>query len=573
MPTRVSQYVFGNSLVNFSEGNDQTNIAVWMDSLAEAAGNSYAISGGYGFLRQFADRDTPGSEWGFDGVEAAWVSEAQAFAQADISSVMITPANFIQDQAPGANYSGDVRSPVDATLDVINDVQAAQPGAQIYIYEGWADMAGFVGNVPSSPAALGAYHAYNTGEYHNWFTSYVDQINGADPDAQATLIPVASVLSELMTTVLSDVSPQALYVDTAPHGTETLYFLASMVTYSAVFGEAPPADFVVPDNIDPAVAALYPELAEIIFARVADGTELPVFVDNAEPVDTDFDLLPEEDLVEAETPDEFEPQSEPDSDVVQDSIPQLPTEGTRALTDYAAVTANTTALLDVIANDLGDLRLVHVDAPQTGNTSVLDGSVVYSAADMPNTDDSFHYTAVDAAGDSYEAEVNVNILSPSPPLGPEPEQSATASAAVEADASWDDEVEVANSAQSWDDAAEVFSGSLYVSEDGNYSLSFYSDDPVTAWLNGQDLALTREDGSLLGKTAVTLDAGVHTLDIVYAQGNPSEEIALVVEGPGQSDVVARADDDSGAALLNLLQIEAEPWEEDAADEDADLETV
>lgn len=568
MPTSVSQYIFGNSLVNFSEGNTQTNIAVWMDAMAEAAGNSYAISGGYGFLRQFADRDTPGSEWGFNGVEAAWDSESQGFDQADLSSVVITPANFIQDQAPGANYAGDIRSPVDATLDVIADVQAAQPEARIYIYEGWADMAGFVGDVPAQPAALDAYHAYNTGAYHNWFTSYVDQINAADPDAQATLIPVGSVLSELMTTVLSDVSPQSLYVDTAPHGTETLYFLASMVTYSAVYGEAPPSNYNVPGNIDPAVAALYPELAQAIFARVSEGTELPIFGDSAATEDAGFALLPDtEDAADGA-------QSEPEPEQGQ-----APSEGplaadstdagtARAVTDYAAVTANTAALLDVLANDLGDLRLVHVDAPTTGATTLTGDGVVYSAADVPNTADSFHYTALDANGQSHEAQVNVNVLLPSPPLTEETAQ--TAFVAAETLVVVNDETLVEDG---WDDSETVFLGALDVSQDGTYSLSFYSDDPVMAWLDGQDLALTREDGSLLGKTDVSLEAGRHVLEIAYTQGVSADEIALVVDGPGQVELSVPGGEDTGAALINLLQIEADPWEEDLPEEDADLESA
>lgn len=566
MPTSVSQYIFGNSLVNFSEGNTQTNVAVWMDAMAEAAGNSYAISGGYGFLRQFADRDTPGSEWGFNGVEAAWDSDAQGFAQADLSSVVITPANFIQDQAPGANYAGDIRSPVDATLNVIADVQAAQPDARIYIYEGWADMAGFVGDIPSQPAALNAYHDYNTGAYHNWFTSYVDQINTADPDAQVTLIPVGSVLSELMTTVLSDVSPQSLYVDTAPHGTETLYFLASMVTYSAVFGEAPPANYNVPGNIDPAVAALYPELAQAIFARVAEGTELPIFGDGAAPEDSGFDLLPETETDASAVPQDQGQGQEPDEGT--------PTSGgtdagmARAVTDYAAVTANTAALLDVLANDLGDLRLVHIDAPTTGAATLAGDSVVYSAANLPNTADSFHYTALDANGQSHEAVVNVNVLVPSPPLTEETAQ--TAFVAAETLVIENDETFVENG---WDDTETVFLGALDVSEDGSYSLSFYSDDPVMAWLDGQDLALTREDGSLLGKAEVALEAGRHVLEIAYTQGNSADEIALVVDGPGQAELSVPGGEDAGAALINLLQIEAEPWDEDLPEDEADLETA
>ena len=68
MPSHVGLYIYGNSLVNFAEGGAETNVPVWMEEFAQADGNSLAVSGGYGFLRQFADRDTPGSEWSFAGV-------------------------------------------------------------------------------------------------------------------------------------------------------------------------------------------------------------------------------------------------------------------------------------------------------------------------------------------------------------------------------------------------------------------------------------------------------------------------------------------------------------------------
>ena len=73
MPVEINQYIYGNSLVNFAGGSEQSNVPYWMNQFAEAGGNTYAANGGYGFLRQFADREEPSNEWGFEGVTGLWI--------------------------------------------------------------------------------------------------------------------------------------------------------------------------------------------------------------------------------------------------------------------------------------------------------------------------------------------------------------------------------------------------------------------------------------------------------------------------------------------------------------------
>lgn len=145
MPVEVNQFIYGNSLVNFAEGSAQSDVPYWMNQFSEAAGNTYAANGGYGFLRQFADRNEPSNEWGFQGVDGLWDSDFYSYEAVSFNSVMITPGNFIQGLAPDEPYPGDDRSPLNATIDVVRDTLTEQPGAQIYIYEGWADLGSLYG--------------------------------------------------------------------------------------------------------------------------------------------------------------------------------------------------------------------------------------------------------------------------------------------------------------------------------------------------------------------------------------------------------------------------------------------
>ncbi|WP_141194873.1 hypothetical protein [Maliponia aquimaris] len=51
-----------------------------------------------------------------------------------------------------------------------------------------------------------------------------------------TLIPIARVLSDLMTGALSALPAEVFYVDTAPHGTDTTCLLAAIITCQAIYG-------------------------------------------------------------------------------------------------------------------------------------------------------------------------------------------------------------------------------------------------------------------------------------------------------------------------------------------------
>ena len=274
MLSSVNQYFFGNSLVNFAGGSSLSNVPSWLNRFIEAAGFSYAANGGYGFLRQFADRPTPADEWGFQGVDGAWSSDTEAFSAASFDNVIITPANFIQDQAPTAHYPGDGRSPVDATADVVAQVRAEQPGATIYIYQGWADLGPFAPNFPPTTAQLASYYAYAAGDYSAWYDTYIADVEAAVPGATLQLIPVSDVFAALFTGdgPLADLSATDLYVDSAPHGTETLYFLAAMVTYSAIFEEPVTSFGTVPAVIHPEVANNLTRIATFIDAQITPPT-------------------------------------------------------------------------------------------------------------------------------------------------------------------------------------------------------------------------------------------------------------------------------------------------------------
>jgi hypothetical protein len=384
MPVEINQYIYGNSLVNFAGGSEQSNVPYWMNQFAEAGGNTYAANGGYGFLRQFADREEPSNEWGFEGVTGLWDSDFADFDEVAFDSVILTPGNFIQGLAPNEPYPSDSRSPLEASIDVVRDTMAEQPNAQFYIYEGWADLGSNFG-FPVSDSQLQQFHDYNAGEYHDWYVEYVEGINDAVPGADVQLIPVASTMAELFTDgPLQDLTLDDLYVDSAPHGTETVYFLASMITYQATFGEPVPADFEVPNTVDPLVIqsfdAINTRIAEVLGTDGAEPTPPPVVV-------------------------------EPNSDPIVES-------------EYTELSQGDVAVIDVLANDSdpdGDtLTLQSAGNAQNGSVEIIDGRVVYMPNEGFSGSDSITYVVTDNEGGFVEGVVTVQVLADEPAPEPEP---------------------------------------------------------------------------------------------------------------------------------------------------------
>ncbi|SDD21598.1 calcium-binding protein [Kordiimonas lacus] len=271
----ISNYIFGHSLVNYQEV-PETAMPYWLHQLADTAGNDYAFTGQFGFLRLHDDLN-PVSQWGFAGVPNPWNSESgTSFADADFTTVTITPGNFIQGLAPTEPFEGENpegTTPLQSTLTIIDWVQEQEPGAVIYIYESWPDMAARQLSFPPTEAEFAIYHDYAQGEFHDWFETYVDAIREARPDVVVELIPVGSLISQMLTDDslgLGGITPSDLYVDADPHGTPTMYFLSSLINYTALYGQPAPDTFQVPDDVHPLVQQNYAAIADFVWQAVGD---------------------------------------------------------------------------------------------------------------------------------------------------------------------------------------------------------------------------------------------------------------------------------------------------------------
>jgi hypothetical protein len=276
----VRNYIFGHSLILHSP---TANVPRWLDGMADAAGYSYAMSGRYGFADTHAAELPPTPQWGIEGVDAAWDDgDGLAFGEVDFNTVLFTEANFRQ-YYPPTETDPDVGLPssVESTLTVFDWVEDAEPGVRFIVYENWPDMAGFTSAdfVSSFPSAdeMAAYHAFTQGDFHQWWLDYHDALVAQRPGQTIHMVPVGPVLAELLTGTLSDVPVEVFYEDDAPHGRPSLYFLAGLVTYMAVYAGPPPAGYAIPDDVDTRIRDRYAEIVEAVWTELQgfeseDGT-------------------------------------------------------------------------------------------------------------------------------------------------------------------------------------------------------------------------------------------------------------------------------------------------------------
>lgn len=121
---------------------------------------------------------------------------------------------------------------------------------------------------PPSASAFQKYHAFNRGQYHAWYETYLKMLKEKVPGIDLQLIPVASVLSKLLTeTALRDIKAGDLYSDNAPHGKPTIYLLAALITYSKVYGAMVPEGYDIPASVHPLVKQNYGQIADMICAE------------------------------------------------------------------------------------------------------------------------------------------------------------------------------------------------------------------------------------------------------------------------------------------------------------------
>jgi len=251
----LGAYAFGHSLLDhrppaIPTPSDETTVFHWMADIAKASGKDFSAGGQFGFLTSHADLP-PIAQWGYNEVEPTWDDQFEMFSESRINSILITPANFIQYVAATEPHPFDETTSVleltEAIFDWTNDQKS---DLRYYIYGNWPEMdlqEYYPPNLPQT-TEVNAYHELTIQQGETWWPAYQDAILNSRPDYETRLIPVGLTVSKLLQSDLLDNLPFVeVYEDSAPHGRPTLYFIAAMTTYMAMFEEKVPVSYM-PSN-------------------------------------------------------------------------------------------------------------------------------------------------------------------------------------------------------------------------------------------------------------------------------------------------------------------------------------
>ena len=254
----ISSFMFGHSLMDHAATppTDQTKIAYWINELSLVNGHTYAMGGQFGSIWDFANYNVQ-SQWSVSTVPPSW--DSGAFNDATINNSIFTIYNYVQDVLPSDNYPYFGSSVLNATQRLIDSLTTYHTPIDLFLYECWPDMAGFTSGSTFNPTAqeFVNYQNYVLGDYQDWWENLHDSILVSRPTLQVRMIPVAAVISELLNTAPFDTIPITdLYEDNAPHGKPSIYFLAGLATYMAIYGEIAPS-YIVPTTVHPCIAENY----------------------------------------------------------------------------------------------------------------------------------------------------------------------------------------------------------------------------------------------------------------------------------------------------------------------------
>lgn len=271
--TEVSTYAFGHSLIDhrppaIPTPSDETTIFHWMAELAESANSSFFAGGQYGFLTTHVNLP-PMAQWGYAQVPAVWDDQIESFAESRINSILITPANFIQYVSATDPHPLDYNTSLAVLTETIFDWANAQKAdLRYYIYGNWPEMDLQEYYPPNIPAELEIdnYHSISIEQGENWWPDYQDALLSSRPQYQTRLIPVGLILSKILQLEsMGDVPFEEIYEDSAPHGRASLYFMAGMITYMAMFEQKIPADYMPNNQVHIAIRSQLAELTDFVW--------------------------------------------------------------------------------------------------------------------------------------------------------------------------------------------------------------------------------------------------------------------------------------------------------------------
>lgn len=275
MAYSATVYHYLNSLTDYSGGQGpgfgpDTKVPNWVARFASKARKTYKVDGEFGFIDGWTL--PPRSTVGYKDARSANIGESWRTADsANVTHLYFTPDNFGQASSSGPKegvFNGD--SYVNRLLNFIDEWGAKTDDKISYrIYEGWADMGNYADPFPGNTKDLKRWMEYTLGDYHDWYLTLLSELKSERPELDIKLVPVSkAIVGAMDQTILRELSSEDLFVDNAPHGNATFYFLAGVVTYMDLYQEPIPSGYKIPSSVNQLVRDNFSEVESYLMQIV-----------------------------------------------------------------------------------------------------------------------------------------------------------------------------------------------------------------------------------------------------------------------------------------------------------------
>lgn len=255
----VRMYMFGHSLVDWAQPNTQVGSA--MCDVARRSGDTCCADGSY---VEFTPTALGGYTWppqqGHIHEPSCWNGD---FGSSNFDTVSMTEFNdYFTVRPPSDGFAPD-------GLRLFDQVRGVYPDVPVYLYEHWPPF--------EAGRTFSSWFTTDYAAFYQWFADIQDLMNQQSPSANIKLVPVGLVFAQLLQpgNPLAGMSEDDLFVDSAPHGTGSTYYIAGLIHYMVVFQKRPASDLSAPAYVHPTIRDNMPAVIDFIWnqlVQLRDGS-------------------------------------------------------------------------------------------------------------------------------------------------------------------------------------------------------------------------------------------------------------------------------------------------------------
>ncbi len=248
LPTPIASstyHVFGHSLFTYTGGDvatptQWTTTGEWLGLLAQASGTTSAGSYNFGF---FANHNAHG--WPNVSIQNTYPANSSnpspdgSLAGHSYEHFYIMPSNFLEADMGMPPHNQPVTTATADASTLIDNILSVYPSGEIFLYVHWGDAGTYPGGVNMDRASFITYSIDQHTTYLDWHIAWQDALVSSGRNVRT--IPVGPIIGWLFENegYLAGLNFNQVYGDSAPHGTENIYFLAALICYRAMYGQDP----------------------------------------------------------------------------------------------------------------------------------------------------------------------------------------------------------------------------------------------------------------------------------------------------------------------------------------------